>query len=197
MAESNVVLNILQYCKDVLAYRFVSQSPEHSEIHKGHYFQVDRSTSVLGASSWIDIQINTPSTNVVQIHCYFQLNNSGGLAEVVLCELSTSSTYSSTSVTQLNVINHNRTSTYVNNVTFFTGGVNTAFITSTMTSSQAKLLQNVYVGSTGTNAFGGNLLIAERCRDEFILKGNSTYIFRMYNRGSDGSASLEAVFYEL
>jgi len=121
-------------------------------------------------------------------------NNSGGLSEIILCDISTSSTYShgATAVTRQN---HNLLSVNTANMTVFTGSSQAAFITSTMTSTQATLIDLQQRGSTGTISGRGELG-GGRNQDEFILKGASTYVLRLWNRNAAGNATLTAYWYE-
>ena len=195
MAESGTVLDIIQRSKDDIAYSHRTIDHEHSEIHSGKYYTAKINTSALGASSWVDMEIITPSTATAVVHLYVECVNSGGLAEIVIADLSTSSTYTH-GATAVNRINRNRLSSNTANMTVFTAGTNGAFLTSTMTSTQATLLDNYYLGSTGSVISAGSYARG-RNKDELVLAGASTYVVRLWNRNAAGAATLAAYWYEV
>jgi len=194
MAESGIVLGIIQNAKDSIHSSIKVIPIEHAEIHSGKFYAASRSTSDLGASSWLDLELITPSSSVSYSHLYWDFNVSGGLGEIVFCDLSTATTYAHGASTMA-AINKNRVSTNTAGLSIFYGSTTSGFITSTMTSSQAVLLANYYEGSTGTNAgragAGGDMQV-----HEYILASNSTYVLRLWNRGTAGAASLRLFWYE-
>jgi hypothetical protein len=126
MAESGSVLNVISNMNDITG-SIKSISHVHSEIHDGDFYRAILNTTNLGASSWIMLQINTPS--------------------------------------------------------------------STATSTQASIVYFYYEGSTGTNQ--GKNAAYGRDENEWILKGNSTYVYKITNLGSAGLATLRLNWYEV
>jgi len=183
-----------QNSKDVAHNSWKVTQVEHGEIHSGNYYTGKLSTSSIGASSWLDLELITPSTATAVVHLFSDHNNSGGMAEIILCDLSTSSTYTH-GTTGVSAINHNLLSTKTANMSIFTAGTNGAFVTSTMTSTQATLKDRYYSGSTGTNARRG-AAGGGRNQDEFVLAGASTYVLRLWNRSAAGAATLAVYWYE-
>lgn len=186
---------ILLNGKDVSHNAYKTVDISHAEIHSGNYFHVRALSTTLGASSWIDLELITPSTDTGVIHLYINHNNSGGLSEVILCDLSTATTYTHSTQVVYTAINHNQLSSNTANLVIYPGGANSAFITSTMTSSQATLIDLQQRGSTGTIAGRGDVG-GGRNADEFILKGASTYVARLWNRNAAGNATLTVYWYE-
>ena len=159
-----------------------------NQIQSGKFFRVDRSTTALGASSWLDLEIDTVSTGV---KLNFQINNSGGLGEVFLVEISTSSTYGHGGLA-VGSVNPNRVSTYTAETLCFTSGTNTAFMTSTVASTQGVYLADYYINSSGANIS----VKPYEFEDKYILKGNTTYVLRLYNRNTSGYASISVFLSE-
>lgn len=159
-----------------------------NRIRDGKFFRVDRSTTALAASSWLDIEIDTVSTGT---KLNFEINNSAGLGEVLLIELSTSSTYGHGGLA-VGSINPNRVSTYTAETLCFTSGTNTAFITSTIASTQGTYLTDYYINSSGANIS----ISPFRAKENFILKGGTTYVLRLYNRSVVGYASMSVLISE-
>ena len=185
---------ILLRSKDVSHYAWKSIDISHAEIHSGNYFHARLLSTALAASSWMDLELVTPSTGTAIIHLFVNHNNSGGLSEIILCDISTSSTYSHGG-TAVSSVNHNLISTKIANMSVFTASSQAAFITSTMTSTQATLIDLQQRGSTGT-ASGRGDVGSGRNADEFVLKGASTYVIRIWNRNATGNATLTAYWYE-
>lgn len=202
MAESGRALDILEQITGAIGSTdtterdsFIFITRDHHKIHDGKYYTAKVSNSTVASSSWLELEMVTPSTAIAEIHLYIDSNFSAGMTEVVLAELSTSSTYAH-GATGVTAINHNRLSTNSATMAIFYGSTNNAFLTSTMTSTQAVLLDNQYVGSTGTKA-GRTGAGGERNQDEYVLKGNSTNIVRMYNRAdANGAGTLSLYWYE-
>lgn len=195
MAESQQVLDILLSAEDTISHALTTMDISHSEIHEGYYFTSCLLTSTVAASSWLELEIVTPASTVSLTHIYFDYNYSAGLIEFILCEISTSSTYSH-GATSITPINHYRNSTNSANTKIFYGSTCNFFLTSTATSTQAIILKNYCNGSTGT-ALARGISGAVRDRDEYILKSNSTTVIRIYNRAAtNGWGSISAFFYE-
>ena len=191
MAESGNVLSIMQKMKDITTDAIKTISVDHSEIHDGSFHQAILNTSSLGASSWLMMQINTPSSDIAEIHMFSDFNNSGGAVEFLKIGSPTTMINGNAMVT---VFNNNRKSTKVSSLVIFsnpTGGS----ISSTATSSQANIIYYYYEGSTGGNQ--GKNASNGRDANEWILKANSTYVYKITNLGSAGLATLRLNWYEV
>lgn len=189
MAESGDLLRIILNSKDATHNAYKTIEIEHAEIHAGKAFTFTKSTTALGASSWIDIQINCNSTTKGVHLKQIDVNNSGGLAQIQLFEMvsSTNSTWAN-STTAVTVYNKNRNSTISNDITI---GYQPTLITTTCYTAT---IRDYYLGSTGTNQTRGSAV--ETFTNETILKYGTTYVFRVTNLGTAGYASVRAFFYE-
>jgi hypothetical protein len=193
MAESGIVLNAIQNSLDTSGEALTTLDISHRQIHDGDYYTACLKSASVAASSYLDLEL-IPTSTSKEIHILFEYNYSGGLAEVVLAEISTASTYSH-GATVITAINNNRLSTHVATLTLFTGSSQSACISSTMTSTQAVLLKNYYNGSTGGAV--ARAAAVSRDIDEFILKRATTSICRIYNQSAAGAANIRAIWYEV
>jgi hypothetical protein len=188
MAESGIILDVIQKSKDKYHYAHKTIEIEHSEIHEGDAYIIGKSTTALAASSWIDIQLNCSNTSIPVHLKSFYINNSAGFSQVALYEMisSTSSTWVN-STTVLTPINLNRNST---KTSFVSAGYQPTLISS----SCYLLLADTYVGSTGTNQANGNGQVQSDI--EYVLKSGSTYVVRVTNLGGAGYCAVRLFYYE-
>jgi hypothetical protein len=193
MAESGIVLNAIQNSLDVAGEALTTLDISHRQIHDGDFYTAWLKSTAVVASSYLDLELIPVSTSK-QIHIIFEYNFSGGLAELILAEISTASTYSH-GATSINSINNNRLSTKTATMLVFAGSTQSACISSTCSSTQAILIKNYFNGSTG-GAVARNEA-SNRGVDEYILKQNSTTICRIYNRSAEGNANIRATWYEI
>ncbi len=189
MAESAQVLETIIKSKDITHNAYKTIEIEHAEIHSGNGYIVFKSTTILGASSWIDIQINCNSTTKYIHLKNIDANNSAGLCQVLMFAMvsSTASTWAN-STTALTVFNKNKNSSNSAAVTF---GYQPSLITSTCYT----VIDETYSGSTGT-ASGGRAVGISANEEETLLRLGSTYVARLLNLGPAGYATLRLFFYE-
>jgi hypothetical protein len=186
MAESIPVMKALTGSYSISDGGFVQVPIGHIEVDNGLIYNITRSTTVLGASSSIEMQLNTGSSATLTRLEHLDINNSAGLAQVSIIELTTASTMA-TGSSSIIAYNKNRNSTNT-----ITGAV---FGDPTLISSTNTFIFDQYFGSTGTNAIRGEGL--DSVEEQYILKSNSTYIIRMTNlSGSAGYASFKVLISE-
>jgi len=161
----------------------------HNEIHRGDVYSAYKVSSAIGASSWIDISFITPATTVIHLK-EFGINFSGGICEVVVLESPTTMTMSTAF---LSAINRKRSSTHTSAMTIYTNS--TYPIGSTATSTQASIIKDILIGSTGTNSNRSGAGVMPPLL-EFVLKTNTTYLIRVIDRSGGGFGSLAAYWYE-
>jgi hypothetical protein len=192
--ETKRLNDIITRSFDSLGNAIVNIDILHHEIHEGSVFTAARSTTTLGASSWISIRINTSSdyyTHLKQLYA----NNSGGIGKLEILEGHSTGSTMAVGTTALDAINLNRNSTKV----FHSGmGIDHSLcfsVDSTWTSTQFQILTNVNFGSTGSVIaktsfpFEGNV--------EFVLKPATTYVVTLYNLSSNaGYGCLKFFMYE-
>ncbi len=161
----------------------------HNEVHRGDVFSAYKVNSAIAASSWIDISFITPATTVIHLK-EFGINFSGGICEVVVLESPTTMTMSTAF---LSAINRKRSSTHTSAMTIYTNS--TYPIGSTATSTQATIIKNIFVGSTGTNSNKSGVGVTPPLL-EFVLKPATTYLIRVIDKSAGGFGSLAAYWYE-
>jgi hypothetical protein len=188
MAESGYLRQIINDSFSTTIKGIFNITPEYAALEDNEAFLLGVNTTSLAASSWLDMQLNiTSSTYDTYLMCV-KASLSPGIYQYELIEASTGTTMSAGSST-ITPIQSNRNCT--------TAPVFTAFSDPTNVSSTGNLqVENFFVGSTGSVAFGGvTYFMVEDC---FLkLKYNSTYVIRMTNlSGNAGYASLSAKIHE-
>jgi hypothetical protein len=193
MSES---LNMQKWISSIVSASQCVKTQERSqwEISNGKFFVACRTTDAIANSSYIGIQMNTPSSTIATIHARMRFCNSGGLGKIYVFEISTDSTYA-TGTTAITAYNRNRQSTNTASAGCYYIPVAEACLSSTISSSQGYLLDTYFINSTGTNAnhLGGDF----RSANDYILKGNTTYVFYLLNNsGNSGYGSFKMLWYE-
>lgn len=176
-------------CIDNESNMITTMESDHAEIHRSRFYTAYQTTTILGASSWLDFYLIT-STQVDMHLKQIDATISGGLAEIYICEGGTTMTMG----TSTNIVyNRNRNSTSLSYNTIYK---NSSWgTTGTISSSMCNdIISHFYVGTTGTNS--ARVGASESNSLEWILKQGTTYIIRVYNQGSNGFASLRIHFYE-
>lgn len=191
MAESPLMQKIL----DGFGKWAIVDSPNHHWIHEGQFFAYSRTTSALGASSWIDVEFITPSSSYPIHFKEIYVNNSGGAGQILLYEATTNGSTHTASTTVATPINHNRNSTKTSRMTVRGGAVQALPSYSTVTSTQYTLVYNETFGSTGTAASKEGGLFEPR--NEVVLKFNTTYVLRLFNNSAAGWAEIKPFWYEI
>jgi len=174
-------------------YNLRSITKELSALDDGDFYVSIRSAAAVGNSSWIGMQINTPSSGTATIHMRYDVLNSAGSAQVFLFGITTGSTYYS-GTTSITPVNKNRNSTNAATVvTKWTTAVESS-LTSTMTSTQGTILESYYINSTASNMLRFDNYSEP---NEWILKYNTTYIVHVINGGgAAGAANIRVSWYE-
>jgi hypothetical protein len=185
MAESGTLLNVVNklYSTQYECLTFIDYS--HNEIHEGDLYSFNYISTSLGASSWIQFQLNCNST-LYEMHVNpSRINNSGGLVRLSVYELTTSSTFTSSTNT-IQIYNLNRLSTKVATMSVTLNPTN-------LGSSEIKI-KDVLMGSTESNKAYSSP--TPTFHEERILKKNSTYVLRVENLGNTGYCGFQLVWYE-
>jgi hypothetical protein len=160
----------------------VTETMTHSQrcALTGKTFTSFRSTSALGASSWIDLQFNPTSTSTIFHLENVLVNHSAGICKFEVIETSSTITTGSSSRDALNV---NRNSTKTANFELYGDPTN---ISSTFVK-----IRTIELGSTGSPLSSGHTLFCHQ--DGLFLSVDSTTIIRI----TDLSASAGYSFFEI
>jgi len=160
---------------------FIGTIPvEHVNIHKGILFSILYKVSVT-ASGVTYIQIKTGAKTV-----HFKPTNIATDADKFAIEFLESPTLTDGS-TAITVINRNRTSSNTPETVLYSDP--------TDVSGGTKIDEFYIGGSVGFKAVGGDIIAGV---NEFVLKPNTNYIYKITNEGTaDGIIMLRMFFYEM
>lgn len=165
----------------------VNITKQDSALLDGNLYTAFLTTASVAASSHIGIQINTSNSDV---YLNVDANNSGGLGEIFIFEISTGSTYA-TGTTTISAINLNFASTNTATVGLTYNPANEACLTSTIASTQGYIKEHFYINSTA-GITQGNMYEPNTYR----LKTGTTYVVYLLNGAVAGAASMRLTWYE-
>jgi hypothetical protein len=160
---------------------------EHYEVHQGHMFKVDTSDDDLDNTETLSVYLKTPDTTA-RIHMFYSVYSSGAAT----FELLEGPTVTSGTGSQLTIYNRERNSATASTVWDNTGTpvVNKASLNVTTTADGTQLHHEM-LGS-GKNKLAGDT----RDANEWILKQNTKYVFRVTGDANDNRVNLILNFYE-
>ena len=162
-------------------------STSHYEIHEGDMFKVDVNDDDLDTNDTLSIYLKTPNTTA-RIHMFYSAYSSGATT----FELLEGPTVTAGTGSQLAVYNRDRNnanvSTVLDNTATPVANKTSLNVTTTADGTQ---LHHEMLGS-GKNKLSGDT----RDANEWILKQNTGYVFRITGDSNDNRVNLILNFYE-
>ena len=172
---------------DAMTHALIQIGYEHHEVHDGSSFMATAIDVDLDSGELLNITFTTPALTLGGIHMIAMASNSSASKFEIL----EAPTVTANSGTPMSVFNRNRNSSAVTAVkSIATVPISGATLTSTVTVDGTVIKTEIMGVGKNSGASGS------RDEMELILKGATTYVFRITGLADNGLASIILTWYE-